>query len=297
MPPLDIRTMCLATGLILVVIAAYLAYFRRNNDHLSGLGWWALGSLAGGTGLLLIACRDYWPDWLTVVGANLLACSFAALVPAGLALFQGRRIRFWPHILLFLALAVALVFWTFARPSVDARIILVSLYFLGYCLAATYLILPPRGGEARERTWLLVGTWLLLALLNLVRGGLALGGVDLTPNFMTAGRLQGLSLLANACGAFLVTTGLVFMSLQRVANDLRHARDEVRQLSGLLPICANCKRIRDDSGYWHQVENYIKSHTEAEFTHGICPECMRQLYPRVADKVLGPAERPDPPQA
>lgn len=53
----------------------------------------------------------------------------------------------------------------------------------------------------------------------------------------------------------------------------------VKILKGLLPICAACKNIRDDKGYWNQLEVYIRDHSEAEFTHGLCPDCMRKLYP------------------
>jgi len=59
----------------------------------------------------------------------------------------------------------------------------------------------------------------------------------------------------------------------RLIEDLQDALKQVKTLSGLVPICASCKRIRDDKGYWQQVEIYISSHTDAEFTHGICPEC------------------------
>ena len=54
---------------------------------------------------------------------------------------------------------------------------------------------------------------------------------------------------------------------------------ELKVLSGLLPICASCKKIRDDKGYWSQIESYIKANSEAEFSHGICPECAKELYP------------------
>lgn len=52
-----------------------------------------------------------------------------------------------------------------------------------------------------------------------------------------------------------------------------------KTLSGMLPICASCKKIRDDKGYWNQIEAYITEHSEAKFSHGICPECMKKLYP------------------
>jgi hypothetical protein len=55
--------------------------------------------------------------------------------------------------------------------------------------------------------------------------------------------------------------------------------DEVKTLKGIIPICASCKKIRDDSGYWNQIELYIKEHSEADFSHSICPDCARKLYP------------------
>ena len=54
---------------------------------------------------------------------------------------------------------------------------------------------------------------------------------------------------------------------------------ENKTLKGFLPICATCKKIRDDQGYWNQIESYIKDHSEAEFSHGICPDCAKKLYP------------------
>jgi len=60
----------------------------------------------------------------------------------------------------------------------------------------------------------------------------------------------------------------------------------VKQLSGLLPICASCKKIRDDQGYWTQIEAYIRDRSEAEFSHGICPECAKKLYPEISGRVL-----------
>ncbi|MCG6879316.1 MAG: PAS domain-containing protein [Deltaproteobacteria bacterium] len=62
-------------------------------------------------------------------------------------------------------------------------------------------------------------------------------------------------------------------------KELQTALKKVRQLSGLLPICASCKQIRDDAGYWHDVASYIRDHSEAEFSHSICPECLKKLYP------------------
>jgi PAS domain S-box-containing protein len=61
--------------------------------------------------------------------------------------------------------------------------------------------------------------------------------------------------------------------------DLQQALSEVKKLSGLLPICSYCKKIRDDKGYWNQIESYIHKHSEAQFSHGICQECAKKHYP------------------
>jgi len=62
-------------------------------------------------------------------------------------------------------------------------------------------------------------------------------------------------------------------------RSLQDALNEVKQLSGFLPICSHCKQIRDDKGYWNQIESYISSHSEALFSHGICPDCAKKWYP------------------
>ena len=68
-------------------------------------------------------------------------------------------------------------------------------------------------------------------------------------------------------------------------QNLRAALSEVRALEGIIPICASCKKIRDDRGYWHMVEAYISAHSEARFSHGICPECAEKLYPDISDEL------------
>ncbi len=68
-------------------------------------------------------------------------------------------------------------------------------------------------------------------------------------------------------------------TLQEKNDQLEQALSEVKTLSGLIPICASCKKIRDDEGYWNQIETYISQHSKADFSHGICPDCAKKLYP------------------
>jgi hypothetical protein len=75
-----------------------------------------------------------------------------------------------------------------------------------------------------------------------------------------------------------------FQAKERLIFELQEALSKVKTLSGLLPICASCKKIRDDSGYWNRIEAYIGEHADVQFSHGICPDCARKLYPELFDK-------------
>ncbi|MBN1627162.1 MAG: response regulator transcription factor [Deltaproteobacteria bacterium] len=67
--------------------------------------------------------------------------------------------------------------------------------------------------------------------------------------------------------------------LEAKVKELQKALDEIKTLQGILPICSFCKKIRDDQGYWNQVEAYVSKHSDAQFSHAICPECMKKHYP------------------
>lgn len=71
---------------------------------------------------------------------------------------------------------------------------------------------------------------------------------------------------------------------EKLISELKEALSKIRTLSGLLPICASCKKIRNDEGYWEQIEIYIKTRSEADFSHGICPDCIKKLYPEFDQK-------------
>lgn len=94
---------------------------------------------------------------------------------------------------------------------------------------------------------------------------------------------------AAAFGAVRLRLGALQASEARLKQRVEAALADIRVLSGLLPICSNCKKIRDDRGYWGQIETYIREHSEAEFTHGICPDCAAKLYPGLKATTPRPA--------
>ncbi len=90
----------------------------------------------------------------------------------------------------------------------------------------------------------------------------------------TAIRLSSFLIIAYATSKI----RLLLTEERKISRDLRDAHAKIKTLGGLIPICANCKKIRDDKGYWNELEAYLLEHSEAELTHGFCPECMKKLY-------------------
>ncbi len=109
-----------------------------------------------------------------------------------------------------------------------------------------------------------------LTISLFMAGGLAF----IAPLFFAIKRSEEVLRAAN------VKAGEEKVAREKLIDELQEALANVKALKGLIPICASCKKIRDDEGYWHQVEVYIRDHSEAEFSHGICPDCVKKLYPR-----------------
>lgn len=97
--------------------------------------------------------------------------------------------------------------------------------------------------------------------------------------------LMVLGLVGLGAGIYYLRVRQLVKREKELNRRVTEAVEQIRTLKGLIPICASCKKIRDDSGYWNQLESFISEHSDVEFSHGICPECMRKLYPDyVTDK-------------
>jgi hypothetical protein len=90
---------------------------------------------------------------------------------------------------------------------------------------------------------------------------------------------------------YLLRVGQLKARERELAAKVKEALAQVKTLSGLLPICSACKKIRDDKGYWNQIESYFEENSEVDFTHSVCPDCMQRLYPDFAKR----GQRESPP--
>jgi hypothetical protein len=132
--------------------------------------------------------------------------------------------------------------------------------------------------------WYIDKKW---AIINSVLSALTWTSIDIISQhnyshwslFFWNGGIRFISYITLAVGLFLIR------KLLEVEKDLTRSLqitlEEIKMLKGFLPICASCKNIRNDRGYWEKIEQYISSHSEAEFTHTLCPDCVKKLYPDI----------------
>jgi DNA-binding response OmpR family regulator len=99
-------------------------------------------------------------------------------------------------------------------------------------------------------------------------------------HFITSDRMQILDLLFSTYEAVLHKNS----ELEKTNEELKKSLETIQKLKGLIPICSHCKKIRNDNGYWQQLEVYIREHSDAEFTHGLCPDCERDIYSKYIGK-------------
>lgn len=186
--------------------------------------------------------------------------------------FDGLLLYWW------LSLAAMILFVNTTRPNTYVHNTAIDILVV----FAIYVSIPSR--LVNLATAALIFSSANMMVILVVKTGLTpLSMVVLTISY----------LLANSMGMlvsyrFHVYRRLEFAALQNekeVSAKLQKALAEIKELRGIIPICSNCKKIRDDKGFWQQVDEYISHHTGADFTHSMCPDCVQTLYPGLEIKV------------
>jgi len=267
-------------GLILCFCMFYVYTTRKTY---AGFIQWTTASILIGIAMGLISYRNILPDFFSILLANLLIVAGIGFVARGLELFTDKKPKNW----LFISIsAVALVLFpcfTFYYPSVNARVISLSAILAALFGYSGYMAFKDIPRLVKNRNSFLLASFGILALWNLLRIVMTATS-DPIPDLMTAPIFHGITLTVFLCGHITVIIGLIILNFQKVELDLSAAIDEVKTLRGIVPICSSCKKIKDKNGSWSLVEEYVRAHSHAEFSHGMCPECMKKYYPDYADE-------------
>lgn len=252
---------------IFACIGLGFLFLRKVDKGEVGPGYWALSFFLGSLGFLLWSGVVPLKPWQYFLAGEVFHVSgFFALI-CGAYRFAGNAYKPWNLLAsaLWLAIWLASVFLL----STHGLIALLSLKILRAVLFifAGILFIRRKEGEAlagrQLAGWSLVAWGLYVVLISFLP-------VKSTPN-LAYGFLVGFQVIA----AF----GFVAMIVDRVRARAEASEKRAKRLEGFLPICSYCKRIRDKNDQWHVLESYIEERSTAEFSHGICPDCMKKYHP------------------
>lgn len=280
-------------------VALSMAFFQKTRKTYPGFGLWTAGVGLVSLGYLFYCLRGYIPEAISIFGVN-------AAFPLGMLLHLAGMRRFLeltPMPRLWYALPGATVILSavfyYGYDSLGLRTLIVSIAVAAIHFALAFLIFSK---PLRPRSMFYGVIGYLLALAGVITLGRGIWSFADSQFQVLAGSPVHLIFFVSVVVLQLgEDLAFIMLNSQRLESELMEAEAglklkigelqqalaEVKTLSGLLPICFNCKKIRDDQGYWQAVEHFIREHhSQVEFSHGICPECLQKLYPEFADKIL-----------
>lgn len=288
---LDPRTLGIASLVSSLCLLALLKGVKAVHSIPRGFRSWELSQLLGVLGVGFLALRGVVPIWTSILFGNLLGFAAIWLISDGYVRFYGlkRRIPPWVDALVVLT-GEGLLMASLHQPA-TTRIAIAG-------VVCAYLLLhlgldPLASAEGRRNPAQRALSILALAgaALMLFRTAWALRVPPFNELWQEGWTVAIPGLVLTTLNAVAIYVALYF-TFERSEQALRTSLAEVKMLSGLLPICAHCHKIRNDKGYWSQLELFIGEHSEAQFTHCICPECFAKQYPGEDDATSIPSPRP-----
>ncbi len=275
------------SGALSVIMAAFL---RAHRGH-EGFAQWTAGTALASASLVFSALRGLMPASISIVGVDVSFLTMAPLFLDGTRRFLGLGPlpRRW-YALVAVPLA-ACFYFAVAHNDIATRTAILMLSGAVPLAAAAGLLVrhPPAAPSLLHHALAL--QFALTAASLLLRGAWVFGQTDFS--MFTESPAQYAFFIVAAVLNLGITVTFVLLTTERVAaqlsgaraelaaqvGQLREALGEVRTLEGLLPICAACKKIRDENGDWIQLEVYVGDRTRAAFSHGLCPTCLPKYFP------------------
>ncbi|MCC6153175.1 MAG: hypothetical protein IT367_05420 [Candidatus Hydrogenedentes bacterium] len=293
---IDTKTLVIVASLTAVSVGTSFGFAWMAARRERCLAVWSVAFLLVAAGYLLVWTRNISPDFISIVVANTLLIAGGLALVRGIDSFLEIQNTSWQLYLCGVAACFLLHYYTYFQPSLDARIIVVSIAVGLFAFVSAWRLLRNYEVELRNPQAFVATLFLLHGLIMVYRAAastLGSAGSELfTTNIATIASLLDFVLLFPC-----VSLGLLSMvharasvnlqcenrerraseiKLLQTTQNLEAALAEIKTLKGIIPICMYCKKIRDTQGAWEQLEVYIAMRSDAEFSHGICPECLKQ---------------------
>jgi len=290
---LDIKTLLLAVTLVTFVYGLGLALYWSHQKTFPGFKHWIISFFAISIGYALLLARESIPLAMSVVVGNSFFAIGALLRLDGVCRFtKGAGLKAIHYSSLVVFVILFSLFY-FVYPNIVIRTFLIGIFTaaLSLVIAWHFFRAAPKPNHLFYYAAASLNAFFALSLVIL-------------PTLIRRPPGDDIFLMGNRYAIYYVIAlffeigwgfCLLMINNQRLEAHLHSARLKLVEsnkqlekairdkitLSGLLPICAHCKKIRDDKGYWNHLESYIKTHSEADFSHSICPECARKNYPEL----------------
>jgi hypothetical protein len=290
------RLLIITAAIMGCFLAVTMLFFKMKHHMYPGLGHWTAGVVVLALGHLALVLRGVIPDFYSIFVGN-------TAYPIGIVLFLDGMRRFLnlPTMSSFwyafpAATAAGCAYFYFVRDAPALRSFVTSMSIAAPHLATVALVLRHMKREKLLFYPIIAVEMIIASALIVARAVWICTLPDFT--LFLESPIQHGFFIAVLVLEIVITLSFIMLNSERLEKELldaykdlrakmkqlEKATSEVKTLSGLLPICASCKKICDDKGRWHQIEEYIHDRSEADFSHGICPECAKKLYPEYWDR-------------
>ncbi len=292
------QLLMVTSTLLTTFLAIIMAFFYFSHKTYPGFGYWTLGGFLLGNTYLMLALRGIIPDVISVFFVNISVSLVGLLYLDGMRLFLNYPQISRAFYLIPVALGIHSIFFVYFFDFSAWRTFLISMAFAIPHGLTAWIVIREYPKTKSIFSLIIAAEMSTATLLIAVRGIWAITTSDF--RFLTYSATEAAFFITNMIFQIVISLSFIMLNTERFARDLtlahndlktnieelEKALDEVKTLRGILPICSSCKKIRDDNNNWVQMEVYVRDRTEADFSHGICPDCVKKLYPKFADKVL-----------
>jgi hypothetical protein len=293
--PLDIKTLLACNTAIAFFMAAALLFYKINYKTYPGYGFFLCSIVVLAIAYVSMILREFMPLWLGIVLTNLIFIFSGVIRIDGVRRFVCNQKLNKIYYLIPFGIIPILLFLFFVKNDIILRNLFLSIFLTLFSIMISLEFYRNRTKENRNLYLATALFYLLYGLLVFTRA--ILWFINPQDSLFFAGMSHQIYFLVVT--VFEVGVGLTWLMMnnQRLETELMTSKDnlqatvcklekamsEVKMLSGIIPICMHCKGIRDDQGFWNRIEQFISEHSEAEFSHGICPKCMKEKYPEFTD--------------
>ncbi len=269
-------------GILLFGLGVAFTLLMNQTKTYTGFNKWGLSAFFLAFASFMIGAREQIPDFFSLYLGNFLAIAGLLLINRGIYEFFEQKLKLSFDIALMVGFVTLHSYLSVTSDVMHARILAVS-FFHALALGKSFKMLY----QQKDATQLVFLPILLFSLgsfvlLNLIRGCINIWFLCI-PSPGSDKTLLGISFIILNPIVVLIYFSLLASNFRRTQESLIHAKNKIKTLFGILPICSHCKRIRTVQNDWLPVEVYVQRNSEANFSHGICPECLKENFPEFID--------------